>query len=255
VTWAVARATGGSVLLRIEDHDRQRSRPEFDAAILEDLAWLGFVADDGPVRQSEDGPAYERALAVLDAHGLVYACTCSRATFEAAGWTGPGCPGGCRERDLARSPERTLRVALGGGDETWMDLLAGPCRGPVAPAGDPPIRDREGNWTYGFSVVVDDHRQAIGLVVRGQDLLEATPAQIRVARLLGRDEPPAFLHHRLIRRPDGAKLSKASRDTSVREQRAAGATPTELIGRAAAAIGLLAEERPVAAEEVERLLR
>jgi glutamyl-Q tRNA(Asp) synthetase len=230
------------VLLRIEDHDRQRCRPEFDAAVLEDLAWLGFVPDAGPVRQGDPDAqtAYVAALERLGGDGLVYGCNCTRATFEGwakargRAWSGPGCPGGCRGRG-ATGP--VVRVALGGGSETWMDALVGPCSDEVASAGDLPIRDSHGNWTYGFCVVVDDLRQGVGLVVRGRDLLHATPGQIRLARLLGRATPPVFLHHPLIRRPDGSKLSKSDSDTGVRELRAAGARATELIARAAAATG------------------
>jgi glutamyl/glutaminyl-tRNA synthetase len=130
-----------------------------------------------------------------------------------------------------------LRVAIGSGRETWMDAAVGPCAGDVAPAGDPPIRDRDGNWTYPFSVVVDDLRQDIDLVVRGRDLIHATPTQIRLGRLLGREQPPTFLHHPLIRRPDGRKLSKSSGDTGVREMREAGRTRDEIVEAAASASG------------------
>ncbi len=239
-TWGAAASARADVLLRIEDHDRQRCRPEFDAALLEDLAWLGFRPDRGPVRQTDPdaAAAYEAAERRLRADGLVYGCDCARSTFstwsEQHGreWSGIGCPGGCRERDLAGP---VLRVALGGGHESWMDRLVGPCQDDVAPTGDLPIRDRDGNWTYAFCVVVDDARQAVDLVVRGMDLLHATASQIRLARILGRATPPAFAHHRLIRRPDGSKLSKAAGDTGVRELRAAGRTPAEIIGVAAVA--------------------
>ena len=255
--WGVTRAAGGTVMLRIEDHDRQRSRPAFDRAVLEDLDWLGFVADEGPVRQSDAAAqaACEAALGRLRHAGLVYACDCSRSTLAVAGWIGPGCPSRCRGRDLAEGPGRALRVQLSGGDETWMDLAIGPCRAAVAPAGDLPIRDRHGNWTYGFAVVVDDLRQGIELVVRGRDLLDATAAQIRLGRTLGRQAPPEFLHHPLIRKPGGAKLSKADRDTSVRDLRARGATAEQLIGRAAEAVGLAAGEKLVAADSVADLFR
>jgi glutamyl/glutaminyl-tRNA synthetase len=241
-TWGVARATAGRVLLRIEDHDRQRCRPAYDAALLEDLAWLGFAADLGPVRQTDPDAqdAYATALARLRAGDHIYGCSCTRATFASwaaahdRAWSGPGCPGSCRGRGL---PGPVLRVALGGGSETWMDGLVGPCSDDVAPAGDLPIRDRHGNWTYGFCVVVDDHRQGVDLVVRGRDLFHATPTQIRLARLLGRGSPPVFLHHPLIRRPDGSKLSKSSGDTGVRELRAAGMSAADQISRAAAATG------------------
>ncbi len=249
----MASRAGGRVLLRIEDHDRTRSRPEYDAALLEDLEWLGFQPDEGPVRQSEDDGPYRAALERLRGAGLVYGCDCSRTTFErwrqqhGRPWDGPGCPGECRGRELAGP---ILRVILGGGFEGWPDGLVGPCADAITSAGDPPIRDRDGQWTYLFAVVVDDLRQDIDLVIRGEDLLASTPSQIRLGTLLGRDSPAIFAHHPLIRRADGAKLSKASRDTSVRELRAAGRTAPELIGEAAAAVGLLDVARPVAASEV-----
>jgi len=240
--WGAARATGAAVLLRIEDHDRVRSRPEYDAGLLEDLAWLGFEADEGPVRQSDPDArhAYTEALERLRADGRVYGCDCTRSTFAAwsaargRSWTGIGCPGGCRERGLDGP---VLRVALGGGSETWMDGLVGPCADDVAPHGDLVARDRHGDWSYGFCVVVDDLRQGVDLVVRGRDLLHATPAQIRLATRLGRATPPTYLHHRLIRRPDGSKLSKSSGDTGVRDLRASGHSAEAVIGMAATAVG------------------
>ena len=230
------------MLLRIEDHDRQRSRPEFDAALLEDLDWLGFVPDGGPVRQSDIDAqrAYAEACERLSLDALVYGCDCTRSTFAAwarasgRAWSGPGCPGRCRKRRL-EGP--VLRAVLGEGSESWMDAALGPCQGAVAADGDLPIRDRYGNWTYGFCVVVDDLRQEIDLVVRGADLLEATGTQIRLARVLGRGTPPTFLHHPLVHRPDGSKLSKSAGDTGVRELRAAGVSAAEVIDRAAAVTG------------------
>lgn len=258
--WGVAGNVGGRVVLRIEDHDRSRSRAEYDEALLEDLTWLGFRADAGPLRQSDPDArtAYEDAGRELRASGRVYGCDCTRTTFAAraasAGrrWHGPGCPGGCRDRGV-EGP--VLRVSIGAGSEGWDDVLLGTRTGEVAPSGDPPIRDRHGNWTYGFAVVVDDLRQDVDLVIRGEDLLDATPSQIRLARLLGREAPARFLHHPLIRRPDGRKLSKADGATGVRELRIAGRSASELIGEAAAAIGLLREPRPVAATDVGSLIR
>ena len=95
-----------------------------------------------------------------------------------------------------------------------------------------------GNWTYAFCVVVDDMRHDIDLVIRGRDLLEATPVQLRLARLLGRETPPAFLHHPLVRRVSGQKLSKSAGDTAVRALLDAGSTPAELFGLAARLAGL-----------------
>lgn len=214
----------------------------YDDALLEDLAWLGFAPDEGPVRQSDDDAPYRNALERLRADGLAYACDCARSTFtrwateHGTAWSGPGCPGACRERGVDDRPGRVLRLLVGDGDESWDDVALGPRTGPVAASGDPPARDRHGNWTYGFSVVVDDLRHGIDLVVRGEDLLDATPDQIRLGRLLGRPEPPRFLHHALILRPDGSKLSKSSRDTGVRDLRTAGWTRAQVLSAAGAAL-------------------
>ena len=241
-TWGLARRIDAEVLLRIEDHDRQRSRSRYDEALLEDLAWLGFAPDLGPVRQTDVDAlaAYADAADRLRRDGLVYGCDCTRSTFAAwearhgTTWVGPGCPGDCRARSLDGP---VLRVALSGGDERWVDGLLGPCLADVAAVGDLPIRDRHGNWTYGFCVVVDDERQGIDLVIRGRDLLDATASQIRLARALGPAIPPMFAHHPLITRPDGSKLSKSAGDTGVRELRSMGLTRDEVIERAAAATG------------------
>ncbi len=122
-----------------------------------------------------------------------------------------------------------MRATLGGGQESWTDRIVSERQGDVAANGDLPVLDRHGNWTYGFCVVVDDLRQGVDLVVRGEDLLEATAAQIRLGRALGRTTPPAFAHHPLVRRPDGSKLSKSAGDTGVRELRAGGRPPKEVI--------------------------
>jgi glutamyl-Q tRNA(Asp) synthetase len=238
--WGVAREVGARVQFRIDDHDHVRSRPEYDAAVIEDLAWLGFAADRGPERHTDDDAPYQRALDDLSAQGLVYGCDCTRLTFgdwaDSAGhpWSGGGCPGGCRVRAVTGP---VLRAAIGEGQERWSDGLAGPASGDVAIHGDLALRDRDGNWTYGLTVVVDDLQGGIDLVIRGRDLMDATPSQIRLGRLLGRPVPPAFVHHPLIVRPDGRKLSKSSGDTAVRELREAGHTAEEVIALAAAASG------------------
>jgi glutamyl/glutaminyl-tRNA synthetase len=268
--WGLARRSGGRVLLRIEDHDRQRCRPEHERALLDDLDRLGIAADSpstdalragpSPYRQSDNGPAYDAAVEQLSAVTPVYACECSRSTFAAwraangRPWAGPGCPSGCRARGLERQPDRGLRAALGAGDEAWDDLLAGPHAGAVAGEGDLLLRDRHGNWSYAFCVVVDDLRHGVDLVVRGEDLLEATPAQIRLGELLGRASPPRFAHHPLIRRADGSKLSKAEGATSLGELLDAGQGPRDLFGDAAAQLGLIPEARPLAFDEATSLL-
>jgi glutamyl/glutaminyl-tRNA synthetase len=254
-TWGLARAAGGEVVLRVEDHDRQRSRAVFERELLDDLEWLGFVPDrpafaelrsDAPssYRQSDSAAAYEAALEALGRAAQVYRCACSRTTFaryeadNGRPWAGPGCPRGCATREIGRTEETVLRAALGDGDEAWNDVLAGSLTGPVAMAGDLVVRDRLGNWTYGFAVVVDDLRHGVDLVVRGSDLVADTPRQIRLARVLGRARPARFAHHPLVYRADGSKLSKSAGDSGVRDLRAAGWSPVDVIAAAASAVGL-----------------
>ncbi len=260
--WGIARATGGRVVLRIEDHDRQRSRRASEAALLQDLERLGLLPDEPALpelrtsrsayRQSDDGAPYSAAVNALRAQGRVYACTCSRATLLA--WRGPGCPGGCRERAIPEDrPNSALRAWIGEGDEEFDDLLLGPQSGDPSAEGDLTLRDRHGNWSYPLCVVVDDVRHGVDLVIRGRDLLDATPGQLRLGRLLGRATPPAFLHHPLLRKPSGAKLSKADHDTAIRDLLDGGATPADLLGFAAAAVGLIAAPAPVPAAALGQL--
>ena len=247
--WGTARARGGRVILRIEDHDRIRSRAGFEASILEDLDWLGFNADEGrrPIlRQSDRPAAYEQALEALRATRHVYACDCSRKEIG-----GERYPGRCRGRAIAEAPGCGIRVQVDEGFEEFEDLRLGRIRqAPAEQCGDILLRDRDGNWTYQFAVTVDDMNQEIDLVIRGEDLLSSTGRQIALARMLGRPAPPRFLHHPLIVKPGGDKLSKASGDTGVRELRRAGVSAPDVIGRAAAAVGLIETPRPVSARDV-----
>jgi glutamyl/glutaminyl-tRNA synthetase len=251
--WGVARSMGGRVLLRIEDHDRQRSRAIFEAEILGDLAWLGFEADGPPVRQSERGDIYSHALDTLRARGLVYACACSRAEIVAT-TAGPASrpddelwyPGTCRDRGLTEGPGLGLRVRLEPSVERFVDLRHGPQeQRPSEQCGDLLVRDREGNWTYQFAATVDDWVQGVTHVIRGDDLLPSTGRQIQLARLLGRTEPPTFLHHRLIMKSPTQKLSKSDRDTGIRDLREQGWSPARVIGHAASLAGLLDSERGI----------
>ncbi len=250
--WGVGRVRNARVLLRIEDHDRIRSRPAYEAALLEDLDWLGFVADAGRdplVRQSDREPIYAAALERLRRTHHVYACDCSRRTIGGERYTGR-----CRERALADGPGLTLRLALGAGAERFTDLRLGPqAQVPAEQCGDLAIRDRDGQWTYQFAVTVDDLDQSVTLIIRGEDLLASTGRQLRLARMLGRQQPPLYLHHPLLFGPGGEKLSKSAGDTGVRELRARGITPAEVIGRAAAAAGLIGNVRPISAAEVPEL--
>ena len=255
--WGIARARGGRVLLRIEDHDRTRSRREYERAIFEDLDWLGFAADEPAVRQSERTTLYESALERLRAQGLVYACECSRSVIAAASQPGLDLryPGTCRHKRLPERAGLGLRIRLAPSSECFDDLRHGPQeQRPSEESGDLLARDRDGNWTYQFAVTVDDDIQRITHVIRGDDLLSSTGRQIQLARLLGRDDPPLFLHHPLVMKSDTQKLSKADDDTSVRDLRAGGWTAADVIGRAAVRVGLVDRERPLSPEEAPALI-
>lgn len=279
--WGMARAAGGRVLLRIEDHDRTRSRPEYEQAILDDLDWLGFVPDEPPTaafragaccgRQSDRTAIYENALAQLRSAGLVYVCECSRRAVQAARpdlFAGSGdvspivsdapagtnelrYPGTCRDKRLPEQHGRGIRIRLDRSEERFNDLRHGPqVQVPSEQCGDLLARDRDGCWTYQFAVTVDDLVQGVTLVVRGDDLLASTGRQIQLARLLGRSEPARFLHHGLVMKTATQKLSKADRDTSIRDLRAAGRSAADIIGEAARAAGLIDTGHPLPAAGV-----
>ena len=233
--WGFARANGGRVLLRIEDHDGQRARAEYEASILEDLAWLGFVADAPLVRQSERSGIYERALAALGAAGLTYACECTRRDIADAGGAGDELryPGRCASKGLDAVPGRAIRVRLPADTIKFNDLLQGPqTQTPAQQCGDLLARDRHGFWTYHFAVTVDDFEQGITHVIRGADLLPSTGRQILLARMLGRSTPPSFMHHALVMKTRAQKLSKSDGDTGIRDMRARGLSPDDVLAQA-----------------------
>jgi len=258
--WGLARRRGGRVLLRIEDHDRGRCRPEFERALLEDLEWLGFEPDAEPCRQSDRGELYAASLERLAGDGLVFACRCTRREIAAANETDTAgsaelrYPGTCRRRRVDPATTLVRRVRLEREEIEFADLRLGLQRQvPAEQCGDLLARDRDGFWSYQFAVTVDDFDQGIDLVVRGEDLLASTGRQIQLARLLGRSQPPAFLHHALVLRPDGTKLSKANRDEGVRDLRAAGWAPERVLGAAAHAAGLTTELGSVSPSDVAAL--
>jgi len=254
----MARSAGGRLLLRIEDIDATRCRPEFEAAIYEDLAWLGLAWEQPVRRQSEHLDAYQAALAKLDALGLTFPSFESRTEIARliadreshARWPRdpdgtPLYPGSARQmtpderaaRFAAREPYAIrldmARASDWAGPLRWSETGAGPAgeRGEIAAEpeawGDVVLARKEMPTSYHLSVVVDDALQGITHVVRGNDLFWSTSVHRLLQALLGLPAP-TYHHHRLIRGRDGKKLSKSTSATALRELRARGVTPAEI---------------------------
>jgi glutamyl-tRNA synthetase/glutamyl-Q tRNA(Asp) synthetase len=257
--WGIARVRGGEVVLRIEDHDRQRSRPEFERALLDDLDWLGFRPDVYSTdefragtcagRQSDRDGLYLEALAPLIARGLVYGCDCTRRQVDSAAY-----PGTCRDRGLPLGEGVGWRVRVDDAEEVFVDERLGVQKQkPSEQCGDILVRDRLANWTYQWAATTDDTLQHVTAVIRGRDLLDSTGRQIYLARLLGRSVPPSFLHHPLVMKSATQKVSKSDGDTGVRELRSAGWSAARVIGHAASLVGLQMESLSLEPHEVGRL--
>ncbi len=265
--WGLADILGGEVLLRIEDHDRQRCRREYETALLEDMEWLGFQpankvsATASQYRQSDSWKVYAEALRTLASDGHVYRCVCTRRTL--ARYKRPPdrgearYPGLCRDAGHPESMSHGLRLAWDhdAPPESFRDgLLGRQAQRPERQCGDLLLRDRLGQWTYQFAVTVDDIRHGVDFVVRGDDLLPSTGRQLRLARMLGGLEPPQYFHHPLVRDKAGVKLSKKQRSPSIRELRMAGVTPATALGEAARAVGLVREALPIVPRDASQLI-
>ncbi len=244
-----AQAMGGTFLLRIEDIDRSRCRPEWETQIHDDLHWLGLTWPEPVIRQSDRLPAYAEALERLAALGLIYPCRCTRADIRAAlsapqegvqGPDGPIYPGTCRQRSMAEAgPQDAIRldmakaVALTGPISFQEN---GPLRSglhPIQPqemidaVGDVVLARRDMGTSYHLSVTVDDAAQGITEVVRGVDLFEATAIHVLLQRLL--DLPtPTFWHHALIRDDNGKRLAKRDDARAIALYRKDGASPADI---------------------------
>lgn len=245
----MARAEGGRFLIRIEDIDQGRARPEWERAIHEDLGWLGLTWDGPVMRQSERMPAYAAALDRLQALGFTYPCACTRRDIDAAlsapqegvpafGPDGPVYPGTCRN---AGHPQEGAAIRL---DVAKATATTGPFRftetGPVhsgmvvttpdaavSNIGDIVLSRRDMGTSYHLSVVIDDAAQGITHVTRGEDLFEATRIHVLLQRLLGLPTP-LYHHHRLIRDDQGKRLAKRDDARAITKYRAEGASPTDI---------------------------
>lgn len=258
LAWLDARSSGARFVLRLEDIDPQRARPEWSAAMLADLAWLGLDWDE-VVTQSHRREDHEAALDRLAAAGHLYGCTCTRAvlrrTAEPAADGSRRYPGTCRQRRLGvgdwrgfagavrlHLPERpaTMRL-LRGGSHTFR---------PARELGDPIVRRKDGAMAYSLAVVVDDIAAGVTRVVRGGDLFYTTGAHLLLYELLGA-EAPAYWHHPLLMEPrSGRKLAKLHGSVSAAEIRAQ-RSAAEVCGFLAGCVGLAA---PGAAATPQELL-
>ena len=258
VNFDLARESGGRLLLRIEDIDATRCKPEFEAAIYEDLAWLGMSWETPVRRQSEHLAQYREALEKLSAQGLIYPAFESRAEIaklvaeREADDPWPRDPDGAplypgaakslapdaRARRLQSGAPYALRLDMAAararaGELAWTEHGAGPGgeTGTVAARpqawGDVILARKETPTSYHLSVVIDDALQGVSDVVRGADLFWSTSVHRLLQRLLGLPQP-AYRHHRLVLDHEGRKLSKSAAATGLRELRAAGAAPADI---------------------------
>ena len=252
----MARARDGSFLLRIEDIDRSRARPEWEAQIYEDLSWLGLTWEHPVLRQSDNLARYRAALEGLWARGLLYPCHCNRRDIEAAAsapqegapLTGPDgiiYPGTCRtlprDPDTRPPSETALRLDMTAAARVVSDALSfeetGNPEGRIMiseevaalqqRAGDVVVSRRDMGTSYHMSVVLDDAAQQISDVVRGRDLSEATMIHVLLQRLLGL-HTPRYHHHRLIRDETGKRLAKRDDARAISKYRAEGASPDDI---------------------------
>jgi len=250
----MARDSGGRFLLRIEDIDQSRARPEWETAIYDDLAWLGLSWEPPVMRQSDRLPAYRTALDTLRARGLIYPCACTRRDIDAAlsapqegadpiiGPDGPVYPGTCRpapERPEITAPDAALRLNMARavaetGQTAFTETGSGTPRlvtttaeAAITRIGDIVLARRDMGTSYHLSVVVDDAAQGITHVTRGEDLFEATRIHVILQRLLGLPTP-VYHHHRLIRDDQGKRLAKRDDARALAKYRAEGATPADI---------------------------
>ncbi len=218
--WLSARAEGGRLLLRVEDVDRGRARPDVEQALRDDMAWLGITWDEEVTRQSARhyGPALARLAPRL------YRCVCTRAMRERPVPPGSGCPGGCADEEHA---DGAVRFRLEPGAVTFVDRRWGVQHADPCAFGDPILVRRDGLVSYNLAVVADDVVDGVTDVVRGSDLLEYTAVQIQLWESLGA-APPRWLHTPLIVGRDGRKLSKSHGSAHVGAMRDAGASPADV---------------------------
>jgi glutamyl-Q tRNA(Asp) synthetase len=255
LSWLDARKRGAEFLLRLEDLDPERCKPEWQSRMVEDLRWFGLDWDELQV-QSERASVYEATLGCLEELGRLYPCSCSRTKIKAHGRRGPDggwvYPNTCRARRLAggwREGPGPLRARLDDGeiavtDESGVDLSQRPSEA----LGDPVVVRRDGAVAYNLAVVADDNATGISRVVRGRDIAPSTATQVALQGLLSMPRP-IYRHHLLFLENRGSKLAKLHGAVGAPELRRH-YTSHALCGVIAHAAGLIDEPRSVAATEL-----
>lgn len=250
----MSRAAGGTFLLRIEDTDTSRCRPEWEAQIYEDLHWLGLTWPTPVMRQSNNLPRHQSALDHLANHGLIYPCSCRRADIRAAasapqegaepafGPDGMVYPGTCRSRPMdSAEPGDALRINMSIASQLSINIAEFHETGPLHPGthilnpqhliaqvGDVVLQRRDIEMpAYHLAVVLDDAAQGITHVIRGADLFEATQIHVLLQNLLNLPTP-TYHHHPLIRDDTGKRLAKRDDARAIATYRAAGTSPTDI---------------------------
>lgn len=273
--WLQIRQAEGQFILRIEDIDKQRSRPELAAQQLDDLRWLGLDWDEGPdlggpyapYEQRHRDELYEAALTKLQQDGHLYPCYCSRADLAQIasaphGLASEGAvyPGLCRHLSVAEREARaaekspSLRFIMPEGATCFTDAIAGLQAYNSSMLGDFVVKRADGMFSYQLAVVVDDHAMGITDVLRGCDLLDSTPRQLALYAALGY-ESPRFAHVPLLADAAGHRFSKRDKSLTLAALRSEGVSPERLVGLLAYLAGWVDKPEPIAAHMLLPLFR
>lgn len=266
--WLQVRQAGGTLVLRIEDNDEQRSKPVFRSALLEDLHWLGLIWDEGPDTGGAYGPycqqkryaLYDAALEQLRHYERLYPCYCSRARLQAIGAPHTGehtvydghCYALTPEERQRMTKKPSWRIHVPAETITFTDGVYGPQQAYLpATCGDFVVRRADNMYAYQLAVSVDDGMMGITHVLRGRDLLSSTAQQIWLISLLGYT-PPVYTHVSMLVDTDGFRLSKRQHGLTIRQLRDEGVAPEAILSYLAYQGGLINEKGVYSLAELVR---
>ena len=263
LAWLSVRSQDGTMILRIEDLDPDRCRPEYAAVLKDDLRWLGLDWDKEQMPQSCRSDAYEDVFEMLRERQLVYPCYCTRTELHAASaphasdgrfvYAGT-CRSLTREQQAEKTKQPAWRLIVPDADVTFTDGLQGLYRENLQrDCGDFIVRRADGVYAYQLAVVTDDAAGGVTQVVRGMDLLSSTPRQLYLYQMMGK-RAPEYYHVPLLVAPDGRRLSKREKDLDLGALRQ-NYTPQQLLGKLAFLAGVIEYDEPVCARELAQVFR